>query len=91
MYTCVFKLVNGHDNGHDTLFDGLHRPLYLNKGYSCNDKCDYIERHDIKNLEHNSTSLTCIQLNIRRLLGKISEINNLLRQLKENDCTVDLL
>ena len=61
------------------------------KGYSWNDKCDYIERHNIKKLEHNSTNLTCIQLNIRGLLGKISEIKNLLRELKENDCTIDLL
>ena len=90
MYTSFLKLVNGHDNGHDTLFDGLNRPLYSNKGYSWNDKCDYIERQHIKNLDHNNTNLTCIQLNIRGLLGKISEIKNVLRELKENDCTVDL-
>ena len=88
---CFLKLVNGHDSGHDTLFDGLNRPLYSNKGYSWNDKCDYIERHYIKNLEHNSINLTYIQLNIRGLLGKISIIKNLLRELKENNCTVDLL
>ena len=72
---CFFKLLlNGHDTGHDTLFDSLNRPLYSNKGYSRNVKCDYTERHDIKNLEHNSTNLTYIQPNIRGLLGKISEM-----------------
>ena len=88
---CFLKLVNGCDNGHDTLFDGLNRPLYSNKGYLWNDKCDYIKRNDIKNLEHNSTNLTCIQLNIRALPGKISEMKNLLRKLKKTIAQVDIL
>ena len=55
-----------------TLFDNLGRPLDLNNVDHClwNDKCDYVESHEINNLNLTGNNLIVLQLNIRSLLGK---------------------
>ena len=44
---------------HPPLFDNLHRPRQVNDTNSnlCNDKCDYLEVEDIKNLNPYEKSL----------------------------------
>ena len=59
-----------------TLFDNLGRPLDLiTTDHSLwNDKCDYVEPHDICNFNQTGNNLTVLQLNIRSLLGKQQEL-----------------
>ena len=59
-----------------TLFDNLGWPLDFNNIDHClwNDKCDYVEPHDIHNLNQTGNNLIVLQLNIRSLLGKQHEL-----------------
>ena len=65
------------------LFDNLGRPLDLNNIDRClwNDKCDYVESHDIHNLNQTGNNLIVLQLNIRSLLGKQQELIQFLDEL----------
>ena len=70
---------------HDSsiLFDNLERPLVFDNVDQTlwNDKCDYQEIHEIHNLNPKNKNLLVLQLNIRSLLGKQNELNDILNKL----------
>ena len=68
------------------LFDNLGQPLDLNTtDHSLwNDKCNYAESHDIRNLNQTGNNLVVLQLNIRSLLGKHQELIQFLNDLSLN-------
>ena len=68
------------------LFDKLGRPLELNNTNSSlwNDKCDYVQPYEIRNLNPSGNNLIVLQLNIRSLLGKQQELVQLLNKLYQN-------
>ena len=73
--------------------DVLHRPIIAeNLDFSLwNDKCDYIEIEECMDLNPNNYNLTVIQLNIRSLLPKQTELNQLLVNLENRNSKVDLV
>ena len=66
-----------------TLFDNLGRPLDLpNLDHTLwSDKCDYIGLNKVNNFNKNNKNIIILQLNIRSLLGKQSNLNMLLNKL----------
>ena len=70
---------------HDSsiFFDNLGRPLDFDNVDQTlwNDKCDYQEIHEICNLNPKNKNLMVLQLNIRSLLGKQNELNDILNKL----------
>ena len=78
---------------HLTLFDNIERPLDLSTT-DCslwNDKCDYYEINEICNLNPSNNNLTILQLNIRSLLNKQTELNLLLNKLHQNKSLLKVL
>ena len=74
--------------------DVLDRPIITDNldSSSWNDKCDYIEIDNCKDLNPNNYNLVVVQLNIRSLLLKQLELKRLLRDLEvrksKADCTI---
>ena len=75
------------------LYDNLERPLdFTTVDRSLwDDKCDYYEPKDLNNLNPNNMNLTILQLNIRSLLSKQSDLNTLLNSLHRNKSLPKLL
>ena len=76
-----------------TLFDNLGRPLDLITTDSSlwNDKCDYVEPHDICNFNQTGNNLTVLQLDIRSLLGKQQELLQFLNDLSHKNSLPKLI
>ena len=68
------------------LFENLERSLDLktNDTSLWNDKCDHYELNEIQNLNPDNKNLMLLQLNIRNLLGKQSDLNSLTDRLYQN-------
>ena len=75
------------------LFDNLDRPLDFGPTDSSlwDDKCDYYEINDVHNLNPNNKNLTILQLNIRGLLGKQSDLSLMLDKLYSNNSLPKIL
>ena len=75
------------------LFDNLGRPLdNTNINHTLwNDKCDYIQLPEARNLNHENKNLIILQLNIRSLLGKQEDLNRLLSKLSTQNSLPKLL
>ena len=73
--------------------DVLHRPIIAENLDSSlwNDKCDYIEIEECMDLNPNNYNLIVIQLNIRSLLSKQAELNQLLVNLENRNSKVNLV
>ena len=76
-----------------TLYDNLERPLDLTTLDKSlwDDKCDYCEPKELYNLNPKNNNLTILQLNIRSLLSKQSDLNILLNRLHSNKSLPKLL
>ena len=75
------------------LNDQLSRPIISENLEQClwNDKCDYIEIENCTNLNPNNYNLDIVQLNIRSLLSKQTELNQILRNLERRKSKVDIV
>ena len=51
-------------------------------GFNWEDNCDYLPYDAIETFQHNNNYLNIVQLNIRGLKGKLTDLNNLLVKLK---------
>ena len=73
--------------------DVLDRPLITDNLDSSlwNDKCDYIEIDNCKDLNPNNYNLVVVQLNIRNLLLKQLELKRLLRDLEVRKSKADMI
>ena len=71
----------------------LHRPISTEilDSSSWNDKCDYIEIEEFMDLNSNNYNLIVIQINIRSLLSKQTELNQLLVNLENGNSKVNLV
>ena len=75
------------------LFDNLERPLDFSTidRSLWDDKCDYYKIKDLNNLNPNNKNLTILQLNVRSLLSKQSDLTILLNNLHRNKSLPKLL
>ena len=74
------------------LFDNLKRPIqHAAKSKLWNDKCDYIDLTKTKNLNPLNHNLIVLQINIRGMLTKISELNALLGKCKKLNSPIDIV
>ena len=73
--------------------DVLNRPIITENLDSSlwNDKCDYIEIDECKELNPNNYNLIVVQLNIRSLLSKQVELKRLLSILESKNSKVDIV
>ena len=68
------------------LFDNLNRPIqHAAKSKLWNYKCDYIDLTKTKNLNPLNHNLIVLQINIRGMLTKFSELNALLGKCKKTE------
>ena len=76
-----------------TLYDNLARPLDLNTLDKSlwDNKCDYFEPKVVTQLNPKNNNLTILQLNIRSLLSKQTELTSLLNTLHSNKSLPNLL
>ena len=66
------------------LFDNLNRPIqHAAKSKLWNDKCDYIDLTKTKNLNPLNHNLIVLQINIRGMFTKFSDLNALLGKCKK--------
>ena len=74
------------------IYDELERPLNLDSIDESlwNDKCDYIDPTSYTNLNLNDYNLIVLQLNIRSILSKQTELKHLLHALKNKNSRVDI-
>ena len=81
----------GNSNVKDS--DVLDGPILMENLDSSlwNNKCDYIELEQCKNLNLNNYNLVIVQLNIRSLLSKQVELKLLLSDLEKRGSKVDLI
>ena len=56
-----------------------------------NDKCDYVDIENCKNLNPNDYNLAILQLYIRSILSRQGELNQLLRDLKNWQSKIDVI
>ena len=75
------------------IYDELERPLNLDSIDESlwNDKCDYIDPNSCTNLNPNDYNLIVLQLNIRSILSKQTELKQLLHALANKNSRVDIL
>ena len=74
------------------LFDNLNRPIqHAAKSKLWNDKCDYIDLTKTKNLNPLNHNLIVLQINIRGMLTKFSELNALLGKCKKLNSPIDIV
>ena len=75
------------------IYDELERPLNLDSIDESlwNDKCDYIDPNSCTNLNLNGYTLIVLQLNIRSILSKQTELKQLLHALENKNSRVDIL
>ena len=68
------------NSNHPILFDNLERPLDLDSTDSSlwSDKCNYYEIKNLHALNPNNNNIIILQLNIRSLLNKQTDLNRLL-------------
>ena len=71
----------------------MNRPIITENLDSslCNDKCDYVEINECKDLNPNNYNLIVVQLNIRSLLSKQVELRKLLNDLELKNSKVDIV
>ena len=74
-------------------YDELERPLNLDSidENLWNDKCDYIDPNSCTNLNPNDYNLFVLQLNIRSILSKQTELKQLLHTLENKNSRVDIV
>ena len=72
------------------IYDELERPLNLDSINESlwNDKCDYIDPNSCTNLNLNDYNLIVLQLNIRSILSKQTELKQLLHALENKNSRV---
>ena len=75
------------------IYDELERPLNLGSIDESlwNDKCDYIDPNSCTNLNLNDYNLIVLQLNIRSILSKQTELKQLLHTLENKNSRVDIV
>ena len=75
------------------LFDNLNWPLELNSinRNLWNDKCDYMDLEDCKNLNPNNYNLVVMQHNISSVLSNQCDLKNLLNSLSLKNSKVDII
>ena len=74
------------------LFDNLNRPIWhAAKSKLWNDKCDYIDITETKNLNPFNHNLIVLQINIRGMLTKFSELNALTGKCKKLNSPIDIV
>ena len=56
-----------------------------------NDKCDYVDIENCRDLNPNNYNLTVLQLNIKSILSKQMELNQLLRDLENKRSKINIL
>ena len=66
------------------LYDGLDNTLW-------NDKCDYADIEGTTNLNPNNYNMAVLQLNIRSLLAHQQELKQLLANLANHNCRIDVV
>ena len=78
---------------HLPLFDNLHRPHQVNDISSnvWNDKCDYLELEDIKNLNPYEKNLLIMQLNICSAVSKKTELIDILNTWMRQKNSIDVV
>ena len=77
--TKTLKLLKERNQGSDTVTD---------LGFNWEDNCDYSPFDSIETIVTNNNDLRIIQLNIRRLKGKLDELSSLLGKLKYPDVVI---
>ena len=65
-------------------FDSIDESLW-------NDKCDYIDPHNVKNLNPSGLNLVVLQLNIRSILSHVTELKMLIHILETKNSRVDII
>ena len=75
------------------LFDNLNWPLEFNSinRNLWNDKCDYMDLENCKNLNPNNYNLVVMQHNIRSILSNQSSLKNLINNLSLKNSKVDII
>ena len=85
---CFSELANA-----PVLYDNLNRPIDFNhdRDHQWNDQCDYVDIKDTINYNPNGNNLLIMHLNVRGMINKQLELNQLLNTLEKNGSKIDIV